>query len=198
MALDADLDCPESLLVAPILLPATGWVFGRKSAPRSHRIYRADRSLDAASKKYTDINEEKTTLVELRGTGGQTVYPPSLHEDTGGLIAWDQFGQPGEVSLAELQRSVAEVTACCLLARHWPGKGTRQDTYMALTGGLLRAGWAQDRVERFVGALAAATHDDEQQKRVRIVAQTCAKQQDDKKTTGWPNQNRLVCRKSDC
>src|SRR4051794_4485548 len=31
--LDVDLDCGEALLAAPILLPTTGWVFGRLSAP---------------------------------------------------------------------------------------------------------------------------------------------------------------------
>ena len=46
--LDVDLDCPQAMLAAPLLLPPTGWVFGRKSAPSSHRIYHADRSLPAA------------------------------------------------------------------------------------------------------------------------------------------------------
>jgi hypothetical protein len=44
-ALDVDLDCVEALMAAPVLLPPTGWVFGRASAPRSHWVYRADRSL---------------------------------------------------------------------------------------------------------------------------------------------------------
>src|SRR5438093_8681372 len=43
--LDVDLDCPQALLAAPLLLPPTGWMFGRKSAPRSHWVYRADRPL---------------------------------------------------------------------------------------------------------------------------------------------------------
>jgi hypothetical protein len=67
-ALDVDLDCPEALLTAPVLLPPTGWVFGRRGAPGSHRIYQADRPLDAAQEKYADL--DGAVLVELRGTGG--------------------------------------------------------------------------------------------------------------------------------
>src|SRR4051794_4612566 len=53
---DVDLDCVETLIVAPVLLPPTGWIFGRPSAPASHRIYRTDRSLDAAQEKFTDLD----------------------------------------------------------------------------------------------------------------------------------------------
>ncbi len=56
---------------------------------------------------------------------------------------------------------------------------------MALVGGLLRAKWEQDKVERFVEALTLATGDDEPRKRIQIVALTAAKQEQDAKTTGW-------------
>ena len=39
---DVDLDCPEAIQAAPLLLPPTGMVFGRKSARRSHRIFKCD------------------------------------------------------------------------------------------------------------------------------------------------------------
>src|SRR5262249_48786481 len=158
-ALDVDLDCGEALLAAPVLLPPTGWVFGRKSAPRSHWIYRADRPLEAAQEKFSDL--DGTVLVELRGTGGLTVYPPSTHKDTGERIAWAKFTDPADVTLTELRRAVRQLAAVALLARHWPAKGTRQDAFLALVGGLLRAGWPQNRAERFVEALAVATRDDE-------------------------------------
>ena len=47
--LDVDLDCPEALRAAPLLLPPTGWIFGRKSAPRSHWIYQCDIALSSAA-----------------------------------------------------------------------------------------------------------------------------------------------------
>src|SRR5262245_35854642 len=52
-ALDVDLDCSQALLTAPLLLPKTGWVFGRPSAPRSHWVYRSDWPLDAAQEKFS-------------------------------------------------------------------------------------------------------------------------------------------------
>src|SRR5205807_1368407 len=120
------------------------------------------------------------------------VFPPSLHKETGERIAWVTFTEPAEVQLAELQRAVQELAACALLARHWPVKGTRQDAFLALAGGLLRAGWQQDWVERFVEALAVATEDEEARKRVQAVAQTAAKQVLDGKTTGWPKLKELL------
>jgi hypothetical protein len=188
--LDVDLDCVEAVLAAPQLLPTTSWVFGRKTAPSSHWVYRADQPLDTAQEKFTDL--DGTVLVELRGTGGLTVYPPSTHKDTGERITWERFSDLAEVTLDELQRAVREVAAVALLARHWPSRGTRQDAFLALVGGLLRAGWTQDRTERFVEALAAATHDDESRKRVQTVALTVEKQDQDRKTTGWPKLEALL------
>jgi DNA polymerase I-like protein with 3'-5' exonuclease and polymerase domains len=189
-ALDVDLDCPQARLAAPLLLPATGWIFGHKSSPGSHWIYRADVSLAKAQEKYTDL--DGAVLVELRGTGGLTVYPPSTHKDTGERITWETFADPADVRLLELQQAVRDVAVVSLLARHWPAKGTRQDAYLALAGGLLRAGWAQERVERFVGALAVATRDEEPTKRVQVVALTADKLGQGSKTTGWPKLEALL------
>jgi hypothetical protein len=182
--LDVDLDCPEALVLAPRLLPSTGWVFGRKSAPRSHWVYKADQPLDAAQEKFTDL--QGAVLIELRGTGGLTVFPPSTHKDTGEAIAWARFSTPGEVTLSDLQQAVREVAAAALLARHWPAKGTRQDACLALVGGLLRGGWAQERVKRFLAALIAVTKDEERARRIQCVDQTAKKLAQDKPTTGWP------------
>jgi hypothetical protein len=37
---DVDLDCTEAVVLAPAFLPPTHAVFGRKSKPRSHYLYR--------------------------------------------------------------------------------------------------------------------------------------------------------------
>jgi hypothetical protein len=50
--LDVDLDCPQAIQAAPLLLPPTGWVFGRASTPRSHRIYRVDRPLTVVAEEF--------------------------------------------------------------------------------------------------------------------------------------------------
>jgi hypothetical protein len=149
---DVDLDCAEARSLAPLLLPATGWVFGRPSAPASHWVYRTDTPLDTAQQEFTDLDGKM--LVELRGSGGLTVYPPSTHLETGEAIEWELFTSPADVALADLQHATAELAAASLLARHWPVKGTRDKAAMALSGALLRAGWPAEKVSHFVESVA--------------------------------------------
>jgi DNA polymerase I-like protein with 3'-5' exonuclease and polymerase domains len=181
---DVDLDCAHAIKAADLLLPPTGWIFGRASAPQSHRIYRSDPPLQSAQREYCDL--DGTMLVELRGTSGQTVYPPSSHEDTGERITWDSFTEPAEVSLADLRRDVRKVAAAALLARHYPKTGSRDKFALALTGALVRAGWAADDVSKFVEAVAVAADDEELRKRSGKAPRSEQKLKEGKKVTGWP------------
>jgi hypothetical protein len=181
---DVDLDCAEALVLAPQFLPATGWVFGRVSAPRSHQVYRTDPALETAQEEYQDV--DGTMLVELRGSGGLTVYPPSTHKETGERITWERFTEPADVELAALQRAVRELSAASILARHWPHEGSRDNAAMALSGGLIRAGWEEEKVSRFCQAVAVAAGDEESRKRAGKAKPTARKQADGKQTTGWP------------
>jgi Protein of unknown function (DUF3987)/3'-5' exonuclease/Bifunctional DNA primase/polymerase, N-terminal len=186
---DVDLDCPEALAAA-MLLPQTGFVFGRASAPSSHRIYLTDPACDRGQEAFKDL--DGTMLVELRGTGSQSVFPPSAHEGTGEAIRWERFEEPARLLLTDLRRAVGEVAAASLVARHWPIKGSRQDAFLALSGGLLRSGWDAERVERFVEAVAAAVGDEEARKRRKCPEQTADRLRQDRKTTGWPTLERLL------
>lgn len=187
---DADLDCLEALLAAPLLLPPTGWIFGRKTAKGSHRIYKVDRPLKTAQREYLD--QDKKCLLELRGDNGMTVYPPSLHEDTGELISWEQFDSPGEVSLAELIRCMDTLAAAVLLARHWPAEGSRDRAAMALSGALVRAKWAEEKISRFVEAVAVAAGDEESRMRAGKAPGASRKIDEGKKVTGWPTLAELL------
>ncbi|HEY8506073.1 MAG TPA: DUF3987 domain-containing protein, partial [Gemmataceae bacterium] len=92
-------------------------------------------------------------------------------------------------------RAAASVTGGIqpgVLARHWPQKGLRQDAFLALAGGLLRAGCPEEKVGRLVGALAEATGDEEARKRVAAVAQTARKLQQEQRATGWPKLAELL------
>jgi hypothetical protein len=86
---DVDLDCPEALTLAPHVLPSTGLVSGREHNPQSHWWYVIDPPAIRTTKFQYVANgtSEKTTLVELRATGGQTVVPPSQHPD-GDAYVW--------------------------------------------------------------------------------------------------------------
>lgn len=95
---DIDLDHPRCVELADQFLPPTGASFGRPGKPRSHRLYRVTGPV--ATKKFP--SKSAGMLVELRSTGTQTVFPPSVHE-SGETIAWDQQDpQPAEIDPQEL------------------------------------------------------------------------------------------------
>jgi DNA polymerase I-like protein with 3'-5' exonuclease and polymerase domains len=189
--IDIDLDCPEAVAAAPFLLPPTEMVSGRAGRPRSHWWFRVEQPPDRAADEYRDVDADRSMLLELRSTRGQTVVPPSVHE-SGESVVWYSHGQPARVGLGELQAAARAVAAAALLARSWPGKNSRQTCFLALSGALLRAGWPVERVERFAAAVAAATGDDEARKRVQTVAHTAGKLEENKPATGWPKLEELL------
>src|SRR5262249_48828721 len=125
------------------------------------------------------------TIIELRSTGGQTVVPPSLHNETGEAICWEANGAPAHVDLAGLQRAVRHTAAAAILAPRWP-TGARHDTALALAGTLLRGGMAQHDAERLVEVVARVALDSEWRDRVRAVRDTAAKLAKEGRATGGP------------
>ena len=187
---DVDLDCGEARAAATHLLPPTDWIFGRMSSPGSHREYRTDAPLDAAAVEFRDLGGKM--IIELRGTGGITVFPPSTHRETGEVIHWERFGEPASVLLTDLQKAVADVAAAALLAKHWPAKGGRDRAAMALSGGLTKAGWPAAQVSHFVTAMVEAAGDEESRMRASKAEPTARKMEDEKKVTGWPTLAKLL------
>lgn len=192
---DADLDCPEAVMLAPEFLPPTGAIFGRTSRRRSHYLYYADlktrKFCDPLLEKGKDEAErDKAMLVELRSTGTQTVFPGSVHE-SGEAITWDQDQDPESIEAVELERAGARLAAACLLTRYWPA-GARNDTANALAGGLLRAGWSIDETAHFIEAVCRAAQDEETRSRVRTVVDTAAKLQKGSDVTGWPSLAKII------
>lgn len=178
---DADLDCPEALLLAPRRIPPTGAVFGRPGKPASHRVYTC--SPLPPSTQFRDV--DGAMLLELRSTGTQTVFPPSTHP-CGEEVAWEEDGVPATVDGAALVAAVSWVAAACLLARHWPATGGRQDAALALVGGLHRLGWTEDGAADFVAAVADAAGDEETRKRVETAGYTARRLAERRTATGWP------------
>jgi putative DNA primase/helicase len=132
---DVDLDCAEAVELAADLLPETDATFGRKSRPKSHRLYVAK---NAPSAKFEDT--DGSMLLEIRSTGLQTIFPPSTHP-SGERVRWVSKGKPAKVGALQLWDDCAILASVCLLARHWPVEGSRQKAALALSGALLRAGF---------------------------------------------------------
>jgi hypothetical protein len=81
---DIDLDCPEALQLAHYFLPPTA-VFGRKSTPRSHWLYKCQNPGERLPFQLKSMG----MVVEYRANDVQSVFPGSTHKETGEVIRWD-------------------------------------------------------------------------------------------------------------
>jgi len=185
---DVDLDCDIAVKLAPYFLPATGAIFGRQTRPRSHWLYIAGIPSKAT---FTDSVTGKR-LVEILTNGQQSIFPGSTHKDTGELVEWHEEGDPAHVSATELDQAAKCLAAATLLTLHWPKEGSRQDAALALAGGLLRAGWTEDKTARFIEALCATAGDEETRERIKTVCHTLRKLEDGANVTGWPTLARII------
>jgi len=172
---DVDLDSPEAVALADAFLPATNFVFGRKSKPRSHRLYTVDGDLPK-TERFTApagaVGVSAAVLVEVRSTGAQTVVPPSTHP-TGEYIAWDCDGQAARVTADDLVTGVRKLAGAALFARCWV-PGIRHQVSLALAGTLLRSGWDAGQAREFVTAIVKACNDEEPANRLTAVDDTYA------------------------
>src|SRR5581483_2837617 len=125
---DVDLDCPEAISLAPLMLPST-WTFGRSSKPRSHFLYI---SPDVKTERFRAPGGD--VLLELRGIGAQTVMPGSVHP-SGQHIEWTEISDSSETptrcAAPRLRARSAKLAAAALVmrvagevaARFWVGGG---------------------------------------------------------------------------
>jgi hypothetical protein len=185
---DIDLDCAIAIKLAPYFLPATGASFGRQTRPRSHWLYVAPISNKVT---FTDPVTGKR-LVEILTNGQQSIFPGSTHKDTGELVEWYEDGEPAHVLADVLRQDVGLLAAATLLAEQWPKEGSRQDAALALAGGLLRAGWTEDKTAHFIEAVCAAAGDKETRERIKTVCHTLRKLEDGAHVTGWPTLAKIM------
>lgn len=191
---DVDLDCVEARKLAFQLLPFTKMKHGRDGNPRSHYWYIC--SPPQRTVRFHDPTDKDKTILEIRGTGGQTVVPPSIHP-SGEEIEWVNFGEPTQVSYDELHTACSKLAALALLARYWPkeGSGIRQDTALALSGALLRAGWNPDKVEKMIKVIADLAGDEEADSRVNVVKYTEGRLATNQTVYGWNKLGEFIDRR---
>lgn len=184
---DGDLDCAEAVRLAPRFLPTTHSIFGHARKRRSHWLYYADPIVP--TEKFEDL--DGAMLAELRSTGGQTVFPGSVHP-SGEPIEWDEDGEVARGPGAALRQAVAQLAAACLLARHWPATGSRHQAALAAAGLLARGGLDEAHCVLIVQAAAEAAGDEEARDRRRDVTGTVAKIAAGEPVTGGPTLAELL------
>jgi hypothetical protein len=174
-AVDVDLDCAESLVVASAFLPPTGLITGREARPYSHRWYVCP---DAGPLEVFKFRKG-ANIVELRSReagdqkGSQTVVF-GRHPDKDGY-AWHSWGEPAVVPYAQLLECCRDIAIASVLLRHYPHEGSRHDFALAVSGWLLRARWPAHRVSRIVDTVARAAQDEEAEDRSKCVIYTASK-----------------------
>ncbi|MDA1166075.1 MAG: DUF3987 domain-containing protein, partial [Planctomycetota bacterium] len=109
------LDCDESVELAPEYLPPGGIFTGREGRPGSHVFYECR---GARSRPFKDMlieDKKKSTTIELRSTGCQTVVGPSIHPDGS---RYDRLeGELVEVNADVLEAAVESIHLAILRKR---------------------------------------------------------------------------------
>jgi putative DNA primase/helicase len=194
---DVDLDVSQAVRAADVLLPET-LGYGREKNRRSHRLCVCDPI--PQTKKYClpktmtralgFSSEERAMLVELRSTGGQSVFPPSIHPQDKDEYAWDDGHQVRKIEGRDLEDLVREVATATLLSLYCHS-GIRQDLFLAAAGYLGRH-LDHECVEAILEATAAATGDEEAGKREEAVRDTFEKLENGDPVTGGPTLDDLA------
>lgn len=192
--IDIDLDCPEAVFFAPRFLPPTAAVFGRKSKPRSHYLYRVSESVTNVEKTALLDPTKPQTIIELRADGGhQTVMPGSLHQDTGEPIEWATLPFPS-VAVVEpgpLLEAVRRVALATIVARYcWPDGG-RNVTNLHLAGMFYYLEWPLDETEKLIGAVMDYWEDTDKT-RMMTIRSTYKKAQSGAKVTGAKSLRKII------
>jgi P4 family phage/plasmid primase-like protien len=150
---DCDQDDPFWASMAGLHLPTTATRFGRPSKPGGHRLYTTDEPM--TMEVFADPVEKAKgglgIIGEIRSASTSlTILPGSFHTESGEMVSWIEDGEPARVDGDQLHAAYARGCAAILLKHHWPGKGMQHRPSLALAGGLLRAGWDPDDVERLL------------------------------------------------
>jgi hypothetical protein len=198
---DVDLDSPEAITIADRFLPPTPTIFGRKSKPRSHRLYLIEPT--PTGMKFEDPlgDRKKATLVELRanakknGSAVVTVIPPGTHE-SGEPICWQNARglpidwarefldlSPARLPADRLQTALTHLAVASLVIRYWP-RPHGNDLVLALSGALLRSGLELDRVKRIIGTAAKVAGY--QRFKEASIDDTARNLAAGREVTGWP------------
>lgn len=184
---DIDLDTKEAVQLADHFLPKTKAVFGRNGSARSHRLYLSE--LPKIEKF-----EYGGTIVEIRSTGGQTVFPPSIHKETGEKIEWFEDGEPLRIEADKLRRSVAMLACACVLLKVWK-YGIRHNLTLSVCGAMLRNGYSINETKTLIGGICYVTNDEETNDRLKCVDTTAENLKNNQNVVGLPTLANLTEKK---
>lgn len=163
----ADLDLDDALAMKAYQsmdLPELKGAAVFEHAGRPHFIIKAQ-GVETRRFKRSD----GSTLLEIRGDGAQTVFPPSVHPD-GLPYLWVNECDPPEVEASRLQTLAAMIATASYASEFW-SLGSRHDLALALAGFLARR-LAEADILAVIRSAAILADDDEVGDREAAVATT--------------------------
>jgi putative DNA primase/helicase len=167
---DIDLDSEEAVILAPHFLPDTACKFGRRSKPNSHWLYRV------AVAPRTKRRKDADCIVEVRGTGGHTVFPGSVHHtgepiEFSVLLTDKGIPEPANATVETLNTAAIRISVGSVLLKNWH-IGKRHDLALAIAGYLARCGLTEEDVTKLVTVVAHCVRDEEIDGRINDVRTT--------------------------
>ena len=122
------------------------------------------------------------TVLEVRGSGHHTMFPPSIHP-TGEEVVWETECALPTLEWGHLKKRAGLAAFLAVCIRFWPKEGSRDETSMALAGALLAAGLDVEATDRATKFVAYAANDEEHERRGKA-EQTAEKRSKQQPTTG--------------
>jgi len=196
---DIDLDWPElRQLATDGEYDTMAW--GRKGEV-THLVYRADLP-EPITFKLPNVSgapilegDHAYTVCELRtsaeGEAYQAMIPSSVHPD-GDRLEWINRVVPQEGSVDAIVKAFGLYAGVAVLSRFYPGEGSRDEFALALTGCMVRAGWPEESVQRFMTYLCQLTGDKEVKMRSDKARRAIKRLEAGKKVAGIPKAAELM------
>lgn len=186
---DIDTDNPYMIYALDYFLPSTAHVWGRKSRPRTHRLYElAGANVTFDPSKYSflsKVQKHENTAIEVRGgdlkSGRYSLLPGSLHP-SGEAYEWEDVkaarSTPVQVDVNRLMDAVRLSCVAALIAPHWV-EGVRNELCKALCGFMYRASqysdelntdmpFSKDDARRLLEGILYISDDDESDRGMRL------------------------------
>ena len=203
---DIDLDWQEARLLG-CMLPSSNAKFGRVQNGKllvTHQLYQS--AVAALDFKLPNVQgvvlegDHANTILQVRtSTDGKPYHvmcPDSMHPDTGEAIDWlardDNDYLPTEVDPKLLLKRAGELAAAAFFVRFYPAEGSRDDFILCIAGTLLRAGWDEEKVDRFARLVAKAAGDNEVEMRSSKAKRSKKRLDQDRPLYGLPKMAKIL------
>ena len=163
--LDVDLDCREAKGLADLILPKPLAQFDRGSSDSGHYIFKANSF--GPTKRFTGAGS-KTTIVELRADGAQTMIPPSVHPD-GSQLEFQAFNENADtIEYSDLLKHVSLLAAVSEITQNWT-HGQRHNLALGFAGLCIKADLDPNQIMQIIQRICSLTNDVEENDRLNAI-----------------------------